>query len=140
MTKNLNPDPITVSVSEIADTGELLEELDAMREADKSQSPELSAGDVDARWDEAESSGDETAGGSSPTPDQEVVDEIGKAIGVTYQEGEPLRVGDKEEDRDKHRWELDPASAEDYMDRLHEQFEAEPIMKMEHTHHVKKTS
>ncbi len=80
-------------------------------------SPALSGGDVDARWDEAESTGDEAAGGSTPTPDQDIVDEIGKAIGVTYQEGEPLRVGGKEQERDEHRWELDPASAEDYAER-----------------------
>ena len=140
MKKPLNPDPFTVSVTEIADTGELLAELDELRDVDHSKSPELSAGDPDARWDEAESSGDETAGGSAPTPDQDVVDEIGKAIGVTYQEGEPLRVGGKEEDRDRHRWELDPASAEDYVDRLHEELEAEPVLKMQHQHHVKRPS
>ncbi|HSP16587.1 MAG TPA: DUF6335 family protein [Thermoanaerobaculia bacterium] len=140
MRKTLHSDPTTVSVDEIADNGELLEELDEMREHDRSQSPELSAGDVDARWDQAESGGEETAGGSSPTPDQDVVDEIGKAIGVTYQEGEPLRAGGKEEDRDKHRWELDPASAEDYRERLHEEVEADPVLKMEHQHHQKKPS
>ncbi len=140
MSKRLNPDPTTVSVDDIDDTGHLLEELDEMREVDQSKSAELSAGDPDARWDEAESAGDETAGGSAPTPDQDVVDEIGKAIGVTYQEGEPLRVGIKEEDRDKHRWELDPASAEDYVDRLHEEIAAEPVRKMKHQHHVKRPS
>lgn len=36
---------------------------------------------------------------------------------VTYEDGEPLRVGQKERWRDCHRWELDPASSEDYVDR-----------------------
>ncbi len=74
------------------------------------------------------------------TPDgeliEDVVDDIGKIAGVTYQEGEPLRVGTKEDDRDKHRWELDPASADDYKERTHpEVAEAEPIRKMHHEHH-----
>lgn len=45
------------------------------------------------------------------------VDAIGRAAGVTYQDGEPLRAGPKEIERDEHRWELDPASSEDYGDR-----------------------
>jgi hypothetical protein len=45
------------------------------------------------------------------------VDEIGEAMGVAYADGEELKVGEKEEGRDKHRWELVPASSEDYADR-----------------------
>jgi len=101
-------------MAEIGDSGELLaESLDA-REHDTSVSSDLSGGDVDARWDQGESGGEETVGGSAPTPDQDIVDEIGRAIGVTYEEGEPLRVGQKEQERDEHRWELNPASAEDF--------------------------
>lgn len=40
----------------------------------------------------------------------------GEAL-LSYQDGEPLRVGDKDRQRDLHRWELDPVSAEDYVDR-----------------------
>lgn len=80
-------------------------------------SPTLSGGDIDARWDDAESGGDETVGGSTATPGRNDLDAIGKAIGVTYADGEELKVGEKEEGRDKHRWELDPASSEDYVDR-----------------------
>lgn len=102
-------------------------------EHDTSVSAELSAGDIDALWDQAEFSGEETAGGSAPTPDQDVVDEIGEAIGVTYEEGEPLRVGAKEQERDTHRWELDPASAEDYPQHAAAGAGlAEPILKMRH--------
>ena len=82
--------------------------LRGSEETDPSVSPELSGGDLDARWDQAEAGGEETAGGSVPTPDQDVVEEIGRAVGVTYQDGEPLRAGRKEEERDEHRWELDP--------------------------------
>jgi len=79
--------------------------------------PRLSGGDVDARWEDAESGGDETVGGSTAVPGQNDVDDIGRALGVTYAAGEELDAGGKEVQRDKHRWELDPASAEDYAER-----------------------
>lgn len=74
--------------------------------------PELSGGDIDAAWEEADV-GQETVGGSVPTPDQDNVDELGEAVGLTYEDDEPLGVDDKLEERDRHRWELDLASAED---------------------------
>jgi Family of unknown function (DUF6335) len=79
-------------------------------------SPALTAGDVDADWEGAYSSGDEAPGGDNPTPDQDVVDDIGKAVGVQYEDNEELKGEAKIAKRDKHRWELDPASAEDYED------------------------
>ena len=82
--------------------------------------PTLSGGDIDARWDDAESGGDETVGGSTATPGRNDLDAIGEAVGVTYADGEELNVGEKEERRDRHRWELDPASSEDYVDRTKE--------------------
>lgn len=80
-------------------------------------SPALTGGDVDADWENAASSGEEAPGGDNPTPDQQRVDDIGKALGVEYQDNEELRGVDKLDQRDKHRWELDPASAEDYKER-----------------------
>jgi Family of unknown function (DUF6335) len=77
----------------------------------------VTAGDLDADPEQAYFSGDEAPGGDNPTPDQEVVEDIGKALGVEYQDNEELRSGDKVSERDKHRWELDPASSEDYKDR-----------------------
>lgn len=82
--------------------------------------PTLSGGDIDARWEDAEAGGDETVGGSTATPGRNDLDAIGKAIGVTYADGEELKVGEKEERRDRHRWELDPASSEDFADRTKE--------------------
>lgn len=79
--------------------------------------PALTAGDVDADWEQAYSSGDEAPGGDNPTPDQEVVEEIGKALGVEYQDAEELKGSEKITQRDRRRWELDPASSEDYRDR-----------------------
>ena len=52
-------------------------------------SPELSGGDIDAAWDRADV-GEETVGGSSPTPDQDVVDQLGEVVGLTYEYNEPL--------------------------------------------------
>jgi hypothetical protein len=77
-------------------------------------SPELTGGDVDANWEDAYAVGDEAPGGDNPTPDQDRVDDIGKALGVQYDDTEELKSGDKISQRDRHRWELDPASAEDY--------------------------
>jgi len=83
--------------------------------------PTLAGGDIDARWDEAESAGDEAVAGSTATPEQNDVAEIGRAMGVTYEDNEELKVGEKERERDKHRWELDPASSDDYQDRVREE-------------------
>ena len=79
--------------------------------------PAITAGDVDANWEVAYSSGDEAPGGDNPTPDQEVVEEIGRALGVEYDDAEELKSTEKIRQRDQHRWELDPASAEDYQER-----------------------
>jgi hypothetical protein len=79
--------------------------------------PVITAGDVDADWESAYSTGDEAPGGDNPTPDQDVVDEIGRSLGLEYEDNEELKGADKVEARDRHRWELDPASSEDYDDR-----------------------
>ena len=77
----------------------------------------IKGGDVDVDVEDAYFTGDEAPGGDNPTPDQDIVDDIGKALGVQYQDNEELRPTDKVEERDKHRWELDPASSEDYRNR-----------------------
>jgi hypothetical protein len=78
---------------------------------------DLTVGDVDADLQNAYFSGEEAPGGDNPTPDQDIVDDIGKAIGVQYEDNEELKASDKVIERDRHRWELDPASSEDYKDR-----------------------
>jgi hypothetical protein len=80
-------------------------------------SPAITGGDVDADWENAYFSGDEAPGGDNLTPDQEDVDDMGKALGVEYQDNEELQGSDKVVKRDAHRWELDPASSDDYKDR-----------------------
>ena len=79
--------------------------------------PALTGGDMDTDWNDAYASGEETPGGDMPTPDQDVVEEIGRALGVEYDDAEELKGAPKIEERDRHRWEYDPASAEDYKDR-----------------------
>jgi hypothetical protein len=81
-----------------------------------STGPALTAGDVDADWEAAEAIGDEAPGGDNPTPDQDVVDDIGRALGVEYDDDEELQGGDEIAGRDRHRWELDPESKDDFGD------------------------
>ena len=80
-------------------------------------SPAMTGGDVDADWESAYSVGDEAPGGDNPTPDQDIVDDIGRAVGVQYNDNEELKGEKKLLERDKHRWELDPASSDDWEDR-----------------------
>ncbi|HEY9649493.1 MAG TPA: DUF6335 family protein [Coleofasciculaceae cyanobacterium] len=82
-----------------------------------STSPELTGGDVDARWDQADSVGDEAVGGTVATPDQNVVEDLGVAVGLEYDDRVFLRTNDILEERDDRRWELDPSSSEDYPER-----------------------
>ena len=77
----------------------------------------ITGGDLDADQQSAYGVGDEAPGGDNPTPDQDVVDEIGAAVGLEYQDAEELGGEGKVAERDRHRWELDPASAEDYRER-----------------------
>jgi hypothetical protein len=91
-------------------------EMAEKRQEHPGMTPALTGGDVDADWENAYFSGDEAPGGDNPTPDQDIVDDIGKALGVQYQDNEELQ-GEKVLERDRHRWELDPASSEDYKER-----------------------
>lgn len=75
--------------------------------------PELTAGDIDARWQDAYAQGDESPGGDNMTPDQDRVDDIGRALGIQYDDDQELLGGEEITARDAHRWELDPASKED---------------------------
>jgi len=79
-------------------------------------SPVLTGGDPDADWVGAYSSGDEAVGGSVATPDQDVVDEIGRALGVEQESDAPVRTSDEIlKFRDRFRWHLerDAADAEE---------------------------
>lgn len=76
-------------------------------------SPILTGGDVDANWQAAESVGDETPGGHMATPDQDNVDEIGRAYGIELQDNQELHTHDELlAKRDAQRWELRRSSAD----------------------------
>ena len=74
----------------------------------------LTGGDIEANVSEADAVGDEAVGGTAPTPDQDIVDEIGAAVGLEMSDRAFLRTTEMLEDRDDRRWELDPMSSEDY--------------------------
>jgi hypothetical protein len=80
----------------------------------------VAGGDVEADAQSAYAVGDEAPGGDNPTPDQDIVEEIGEAVGLAYQDNEELGGERKLERRDRQRWELDPASADDYEARRRE--------------------
>ncbi len=90
------------------------DEIREQLELNTAASPRLTAGDVDAKWQDAYAVGDEAPGGDNMTPDQDIVDDIGRALGVEYADDEELKGADKLEERDRNRWELDPASSEDW--------------------------
>jgi hypothetical protein len=92
-------------------------EMQESRELHGAMTTAITGGDVDVNLEQAYFSGDEAPGGDNPTPDQDVVDDFGRALGVEYQDNEELRASDKVAARDKKRWELDPASSEDYKER-----------------------
>jgi hypothetical protein len=80
----------------------------APRDRQPGAGPRLSAGDVDADWTRAESTGEETAGGSVATPDQDVVDEIGRALGVEQEAEAELTTSEEMlRRRDRLRWHLE---------------------------------
>jgi hypothetical protein len=70
--------------------------------------PRLSGGDVDADWSRADAVGEEAVGGSVATPDQDMVDEIGRALGVEQEsEAEVTTSEEILRRRDRLRWHLD---------------------------------
>ena len=66
---------------------------------------------------EEEGTGEEAVGGSVATPDQDIVENLGRAAGVTYEDDEELNLVEKIKKRDRKRWELNPSSSEDYQER-----------------------
>ncbi len=70
--------------------------------------PRLTGGDLDADWVRAESSGEEAVGGSESTPDQDVVDELGRALGVEQApDAEFVPSEEILRRRDRLRWRLE---------------------------------
>ena len=55
-------------------------------------------------------SGSESIGGDSPTPDQSIVEENARAVGVSFEDNEELDFLRKIERRDRDRYELEEQS------------------------------
>ncbi|MDJ0713603.1 MAG: DUF6335 family protein [Prochloraceae cyanobacterium] len=74
----------------------------------------VTGGDIDDDLYQAEVVGEEAVGGQTPTPDQNVTEDLLQSMGISSIDGETVRTEEKLEWRDKKRWELDPESSEDY--------------------------
>ena len=88
------------------DPEELLERINENNAA----SPADSGGDIDAEWEDVNDSGAESVFGHNPTPDQSDVEENAHAMGINFEDNEPLDLLDKLEKRDRNRYELDEDS------------------------------
>ncbi|WP_019502107.1 DUF6335 family protein [Pseudanabaena sp. PCC 6802] len=84
--------------------------------ADRERSP--TAGDIDADRYLSKVVGEEAVGGTTPTPDQNVVEELAASVGIEIPDKYTLHTTAMLEERDCHRWELEVESSEDYDERL----------------------
>jgi len=75
-----------------------------------SSSPADSGGDIDAAWEDVNDSGAESVFGHNPTPDQSDVEQNAHAMGINFEDNEPLDLLEKMEKRDRNRYELDEDS------------------------------
>jgi Family of unknown function (DUF6335) len=85
-------------------------ELLAQRLHNTAASPLDAGGDLDATWEEVNSTGSETFAGDNPTPDQSLVEENARAMGVSFEDNEELDFLGKIERRDRDRFELEEQS------------------------------
>ena len=92
--------------AQLGSAGQLIEKL----RQHHSTSPALSGGDIDANWEEVNSSGSESVFGHNPTPDQSDVEENAHAMGIDFEDNEPLDFVEKMEKRDRDRYEMNENS------------------------------
>jgi len=85
-------------------------DLLAQRLRNTAASPQDAGGDVDAAWEDVNESGSETFAGDSPTPDQSMVEENARSVGVSFEDNEELDFLKKIERRDRDRYELEEQS------------------------------
>lgn len=95
---------------EIAHVPQAPQELRQRIAEHHSSSPADSGGDIDAEWEDVNDSGAESVFGHNPTPDQSDVEENAHAMGIDFQDNEPLDLLEKIEKRDRNRYELDENS------------------------------
>lgn len=95
---------------EIAHAPQAPSELETRLFEHHSSSPADSGGDIDALWEEVNTSGSEAVFGHNPTPDQSDVEENAHAMGLDFEDNEPLNFTRKMERRDRDRFELNERS------------------------------
>jgi hypothetical protein len=108
-------EPIDSEVSdvmedEIARSPKAPSELEERLEENHAASPADSGGDIDAEWEEVNTSGAESVFGHNPTPDQSDVEENAHAMGINFEDNEPLDFVKKVDKRDKDRFEMNEDS------------------------------
>jgi hypothetical protein len=97
-------------IDEIEDVPQAPDELIERVRENTAASPADSGGDIDADWEEVNTTGAESVFGHNPTPDQSDVEKNAHAMGIDFQDNEPLDFVEKVEKRDKSRFELDEGS------------------------------
>ena len=95
---------------EIAHVPQAPNELQERLDEHHSSSPRDSGGDIDARWEEVNTTGEEAVFGSNPTPDQSDVEANAHAMGIDFADNEPLDIVEKMRKRDRDRYELNESS------------------------------
>ncbi len=100
-------------MQEIEDVPQAPDELLQRLDENNASSPADSGGDIDAEWEEVNTSGSESVFGHNPTPDQSDVERNAHAMGIDFQDNEPLDFVEKLEKRDRDRYELDEGSKSD---------------------------
>ena len=100
-------------LSEIDDAPRAPDELEQRVRENHSASPADSGGDIDAQWEEVNTTGSESVFGDNPTPDQSDVEANAHAMGINFEDNEPLDFIKKLEKRDDERYELDESSKSD---------------------------
>ena len=95
---------------EIASVPKAPSELAERLEENHASSPADSGGDIDADWEEVNTTGEESVFGSNPTPDQSDVEANAHGMGINFEDNEPLDFVEKIEKRDRDRFELDEDS------------------------------
>jgi hypothetical protein len=99
----------TALAAEALRTGVLPVEPDGRQAKIPGEDETIRVGDPDDDTLGNEYVGEETPGGSTPTPDQNLVDEIGRAYGLQEEDSGSLRSGGEIlTRRDRHRFELTP--------------------------------
>ena len=73
-----------------------------------------SADDAENDAYRAEVNGDEAVGGSTAVPNHNNMEEMAKAVGIEVDDDTPLATDEMLQKRDRDRWELDPASADEH--------------------------